>query len=82
MFAKQGIHTERINMVIKCIVHMHITAELKAYWLLVVVWNNCCISEIAWHKLFFTNTDQNAMKSSKDTWACCLSQFSWWRIKA
>ena len=30
-----GHRWERINMVVKCIVHMHITAELKAYWLLV-----------------------------------------------
>ena len=33
---------ERINMVIKCIVHMHITAELKAYWLLAVITSNNC----------------------------------------
>ena len=26
---------ERINMLVKCIVHMHITAKLKAYWLLI-----------------------------------------------
>ena len=35
--AKQGIHKwsqMKINMVAKCIVHMHITIELKAYWLL------------------------------------------------
>ena len=37
MSAKQGIHKwhrlESINMVAKCIVHMYITAKLKAYWL-------------------------------------------------
>ena len=28
-----GHKWERINKVGKCILHMHITAELKAYWL-------------------------------------------------
>ena len=28
---KSGQRLERINMIVKCIVHMHITAELKAY---------------------------------------------------
>ena len=34
MSAKQGIsghRQERINMVVRCIGHMHIIAELKAY---------------------------------------------------
>ena len=35
--AKQGIHKwhrqESINMIVKYIVHIHISAELKAYWL-------------------------------------------------
>ena len=30
-----GQKWERLNMVAKCIVHMHITAQLKAYWILV-----------------------------------------------
>ena len=29
---------ERINVVVRCIVHMHITAQLKAYWLLFLIW--------------------------------------------
>ena len=37
MSAKQGTHQwhrcENINIVAKCIVHMHITAEVKACWL-------------------------------------------------
>ena len=28
---------ESINIVVKCIVHIHNTAELKAYWLLVCI---------------------------------------------
>ena len=30
-----GHRQERINMVLKCLEHMHIIAELKVYWLLV-----------------------------------------------
>ena len=30
-----GYKWERVNVFAECIVHMHITAELKAYWLLV-----------------------------------------------
>ena len=37
MSARQGIHKwqrlECINMAAKCIAHIHITANLKAYWL-------------------------------------------------
>ena len=37
MSAKQGINkwyrSESINMVAKCIFNMHITAELRGYWL-------------------------------------------------
>ena len=36
MSAKQGIHKWslmlKINMVVKCLEHMHITADFKAYW--------------------------------------------------
>ena len=29
----RNIHAMRISMVANCIVHMYITAELKAYWI-------------------------------------------------
>ena len=36
MHAKQRIHkwSLRTNMAVKYILHMHITAEVKAYWLI------------------------------------------------
>ena len=34
-----GHRWERINMVVKCMVHIHITAELKVYWTLVFLIN-------------------------------------------
>ena len=41
---------ERINMLAKCIVHMHITAELKAYWLscLFLCWFSHYSSQNPW----------------------------------
>ena len=33
MYAKQGIHELKKNIVVECIVHMHITAECKGNWL-------------------------------------------------
>ena len=38
-----GHISERINMGAKCIIHMHITAELKAYW---------CFVYFSLHSLF------------------------------
>ena len=32
-----GHRLERINMVAKYVVHLHITIELKAYWLLLIL---------------------------------------------
>ena len=32
-----GHRWERIDMVVKWMVHIHVTAELKAYWLLVIM---------------------------------------------
>ena len=32
-----GHRLQKINVVVKCIAHMHTTAELKAYWLHVII---------------------------------------------